>query len=320
MSNVKTKLMAVGALSLLLTTSSLSASVKTDLAYPKSELSSATDVMNQVYFVNHFYSFKNYSIEKKRRTITTLVKKSDGKKPLTDTVERYLNNDYVGDKTIKAKDLAIFRSGKMKGTGMLITDYIDDTKSQEYLVWLPALRKIRRFAQPAHDDAWGGTDFTFGDVTLRKPFHEKHELLGVETFGKRVHALIIPKNQQTSTTKKLPGGTDEYKSAKVYKVKSTTKFSGWWYDYRITYVDTKTFSDYRTEYYKGSTLVKTLEKNWKAIDGQTDPRALRWFTWYAKTMENNHETMAYIPKKVTKFNTKLKKTLWSQKTLKKIKK
>ena len=87
------------------------------------------------------------------------------------------------DGNTKAQDLAIFRSGKLKGTGMLITDYVDDAKSQSYMIWLPALRKIRRFAQPAHDDAWGGSDFTFGDVALRKPFHETHELLGKETFN-----------------------------------------------------------------------------------------------------------------------------------------
>jgi len=318
MKNIKKNMMAVGTLSLFLTTGLL-AGVPSDLAYPKGEVKDGKTVMNNVYFVNHFYAFKNYSIEKKRRTITVLVKKSEGKKPLTDTVERYLNNDYLKDPTIKAKDLAIFRSGKMKGTGMLITDYKDDARSQEYLAWLPALRKIRRFAQPAHDDAWGGTDFTFGDVTLRKPMHEKHELLGTETFNKRVHVMNIPKAQQTSTTKKLPAGTDEYKANTVYKVKSTTKFPGWWYDYRITYVDAKNFSDYRTEYYKKGKLVKTLEKNWKSIEGQKDPRALRWFTWYAKTMETNHETMAYIPKKVTKYNTSLKSKLWTKKTLKKIK-
>jgi len=318
MIHVKTKMMVVGALSTLLTTG-LFAGVPVDLAYPSGQLKSAEKIMENVYYVNHFYAFKNYSIEKKRRTITVLVKKSKGKKPLTDTVERYLNNAYLDNPTVKAKDLAIFRSGKMKGTGMLITDYKDDKRSQEYLAWLPALRKIRRFAQPAHDDAWGGTDFTFGDVTLRKPMHEKHELMGVETFGKRVHVLHIPKNQQTSTTKKLPDGTDDYKGNKVYKVKSTTKFSGWWYDYRITYVDTKNFADYRTEYYKKGKLVKTLEKNWKTIEGQKDPRALRWFTWYAKTMETGHETMAYIPKKVTKYDTSLKSSLWSKKTLTKIK-
>jgi len=319
MKNVTTKLMALGALSTLLT-SNLFAGVPVNLAYPKGELKDANKVIENVYFVNHFYAFKNYSIEKKRRTSTILVKKSEGKKPLTDTIERYLNNSYLDDATVKAKDLAIFRSGKMKGTGMLITDYEDDARSQEYLVWLPALRKIRRFAQPAHDDAWGGTDFSFGDVTLRKPMHETHEFVGTETFGKTIHSMVIPKDQQTNTTKRLPKATDAFKDTKVYKIKSTTKFSSWWYDYRISYVDTKTFGDLLVEYFKDGKLIKTLEKNWEKIDGQSDPRALRWAMWYAHDLRNGHQTEAYMPKKVTKFNTSLKSKLWSKKTLTKIKK
>ena len=46
-----------------------------------------------------------------------LVIKGEGKKPTTNTLERYLNNDYPADDAIKAQDLAIFRSGKLKGTG-----------------------------------------------------------------------------------------------------------------------------------------------------------------------------------------------------------
>ena len=319
MNKIKNNMMAVGALSTLLTTG-LFAGVPMDLPYPNGEIKDANVIMDNVYFVNHFYAFKNYSIEKNRRTITVIVKKSEGKKPLTDTLERYLNNDYKDDATVKAKDLAIFRSGKMKGTGMLITDYKDDARSQEYLVWLPALRKIRRFAQPAHDDAWGGTDFTFGDVTLRKPMHETHEFLGTETFGRTLHTMNIPKAQKTRTTKKLPASTDEYKNTKVYKVKSTTKFKSWWYDYRISYINTKNLSDILVEYFKDGKKIKTLEKKWDKIKGQSDPRALRWAIWYAKDLRNNHETEAYMPLKVTKYNTNLKKRLWSKKTLTKIKK
>ena len=136
-----TKGLILGAASLI-TASLLHAGVSKDLAYPSGKLSNAEDIMKNVYFVNHFFAFKNYSIEKERRTITVIVKRSEGKKPLTETVERYLNNDY-DDGNVNSKDLAIFRAGKMRGTGMLITDYVDDSKSQEYLLWLPALRKIR---------------------------------------------------------------------------------------------------------------------------------------------------------------------------------
>jgi len=325
--NIRNKISSAIVASMLISVSA-TAGVNVDLAYPSGKLDNATDVMNNVYFVNHFFAFKNYSIEKVGRTITAIVKKSEGQKPLTETVERFLNNDYADDANVKSKDLAVFRAGKMRGTGMLITDYKDDAKSQEYLLWLPALRKVRRFAQPAHDDSWGGTDFTFGDVTLRKPMHEKHSLMGTQKLGMDLKSLVISAGEQTSLTKHLPAGTNEYADRDVYKVKSETKFSGWWYDYRITYVDTKTFADYHTEYYKDGKMIKFLDKNWKKMDATTDPRALRWYTWYGKDLRNNHESLAYIPKKVTnhdqdKFKVGKKKynasSLWQESTLRKIK-
>ena len=142
-----------------------------DLPYPEGQ-PTAKEIIENVYFVNHFYALKNFAIVKKGRKTTVLVSRAKGKRPTTNTLERFLNNDYKDDPVVKAKDLAIFRSGKLRGTGILITDYDDDSKSQSYVIWLPALRKPRRFAQPAQDDSWGGLDFTFGDVVLRKPRDE----------------------------------------------------------------------------------------------------------------------------------------------------
>ena len=216
---------------------SAAAGVPKDLPYPSGDLT-ADQIMDQVYFVNHFYGFKNYAIQKKGNDITVLVIKREGAKPTTNTLERYLNNDYPADDAINAEDLAIFRSGKLKGTGMLITDYKDDAKSQSYMIWLPALRKIRRFAEPAHDDAWGGSDFTFGDVTLRKPFHETHELLGKETYNDCLGHIEFAEGEHTRYTKDLPKeGACGHKGKEVYKIKSATKFENWWYDERITYID-----------------------------------------------------------------------------------
>ncbi|MEY3002341.1 MAG: hypothetical protein RLZZ428_716 [Pseudomonadota bacterium] len=327
MTKMISKIKGVAAAAALLSVGAM-AGVGTDLAYPSGKLTDPNKIMENVYFVNHFFGFKNYSIQKVGRDITVIVKKSQGEKPLTETVERYLNNDYANDANIRSRDLAVFRAGKLRGTGMLITDYKDDAKSQEYLLWLPALRKIRRFAQPAHDEAWGGTDFTFGDVTLRKPMHEKHTLMGTQTFGMDVQSLVIPAGEQTALTKGLPAGTGEFKGREVYKVKSETKFSGWWYDYRISYVDTKTYGDYHVEYYKGGKLIKIIDKNWKADTSEKDPRALKWYAWYGHDLRNGHESLAYIPLKVTKKNEASFKVdgknystenLWTQQTLSNIK-
>jgi Outer membrane lipoprotein-sorting protein len=284
-----------------------------DLPYPSAP-PSALDVANQIYFVNHFYALRNYGITEKGRTITVLINLAKDSSPTTVTIERYLNNDYPADSEIKAMDLAIFRSGKLRGTGMLITDFNDDNKSQSYSIWLPALRKIRRFAEPAHDDAWGGTDFTFGDVTLRKPKDETHELLGKQTFDDCLGA--IP-SIEVRYLPHPPKASCDHKGREVYLLKSTAKRKNWWYDYRISYVDTKTFADYRTEYFKGGSKVKIIDRDWESL-GLADPRAQSWRYWYGKTFATGHETWAVIPKEVVEFNQNWPASKWSESTLRRI--
>ena len=154
MKSLMLKRVALAAVMSVATIGTASAAVSKSLAYPSGELTDANAIIDQVYYVNHFYGFKNYAITRKgRKDITVLLSKSAGSAPTTNTLERYLNNDY-NDGVTNAQDLAIFRSGKLKGTGMLITDYVEEGKSQSYMIWLPALRKIRRFAQPGHDESW----------------------------------------------------------------------------------------------------------------------------------------------------------------------
>jgi len=311
---------SIAAIALATTVSfSAVAGVPKDLPYPTGTLN-ADQIMDQVYFVNHFYGFKNYAITDKDGEITVLVIKGEGKTPTTNTLERYLNNEYPEGDAVKAEDLAIFRSGKLKGTGMLITDYQDDAKSQSYMIWLPALRKIRRFAEPAHDDAWGGSDFTFGDVTLRKPMHETHELLGKATFDDCLGYIAINDDEQTRYTKDLPkSGSCSHKGKEVYKVKSTTKFENWWYDYRISYIDAKSFADYRSEYFKNGEQVKVIDRDWVPLGTSDDPRAVGWGYWYGKTLATGNQTWAVIPPKVNAVDQTYDANWWSESTLRKIK-
>jgi hypothetical protein len=198
---------------------------------------------------------------------------------------------------------------------MLIVDYVDDDKSQSYSIWLPALRKIRRFAQPAHDDAWGGSDFTFGDVTLRKPMHETHELLGTETFDACLGAMP---DVDSRYLEEIPQASCDHKGKEVYKLKSTTKFENWWYDDRISYVDTETFADYRTEYFKDGVLVKVIDRDWASM-GMEDPRAQSWKYWYGKTLKTGHETWAVIPQEVVVVDSDERdEDFWTERTLRRI--
>ncbi len=293
------------------------AGVPRDLPY-HAGTPTADQIMDQVYFVNHFYSMDNFSIETSGKDITALINRSQGDKPNVITLERFLNNNYT-DGITKAMDLAIFRSGKLRGTGMLITDYVDDNKSQSYMIWLPALRKIRRFAQPALDDAWGGSVFTFEDVTLRKPNMETHQLLGKEKFDACLGSLDLPASQRTKETQNLPGPACDHKGKEVYKVKSCTKKQNWYYDCRVSYIDTTTFADYRTEYFnKANEMTKVIDRDWGSL-GMGDKRGLYWKSWYGKDIKTGFETWAVIPKSVVRKNSDHPATLWSEETLTKIK-
>lgn len=297
-----------------LTTNTVNA-VSKNLAYPSGNLS-ANEVAAQTYFVNHFYSFDNYGIAKNGKEVTALILRAKNSNPLTLTLERYLNNAPTAA-GVNAQDLAIFRSGKLKGTGMLITDFKDQSKSQSYEIYIPAIRKVRRFAQPARDDAWGGSDFSFGDVTLRKPKHETHELLEKTVMSGCLNVMQnIKRNKYTQGADIKPDCSVDGKA--VYQLKSTANDANWWYDHRISYIDSKTFADYRTEYFKADNKVKIIDRSWISA-GLDDPRSSYWGYWYGKTYTTGHETMAFIPSSITKVNHQYKKNnLWSTKTLRKL--
>ncbi|MEO5349511.1 MAG: outer membrane lipoprotein-sorting protein [Magnetococcus sp. YQC-3] len=285
---------------------------------PTGSVPGAEQIIEQVYFVNHFYALKNVAIEMDGRTVAVIVTRGAGEQATTNTVKRYINNEY-SDGVVKAKDLAIFTSGNLRGTGMLVTDFVDDNQSQSYSIWMPALRKVRRFAQPTHADAWGGTDFTFDDVTLRKPHHETHQLLETRTFAACLAFMNIPEGEKNWYMKSLPTAeTCDHKDKKVYLVKSTHKDPQWWYSYRVSYVDTQTFADYRTEYFKDGNMIKVIDRDWGSL--QTgDPRGLFWKFWYGNNLLTQHETIAVVPREVFTFNTGKKEQLWSEDTLSRIK-
>lgn len=280
----------------------------------------AVNLARQVYFVNHFHAFQNYAILDRKKAITVVINRAKNGSMTTNTVERYINNDYH-DGVIQSKDLAIFRSGRLRGTGMLITDYLEPGKSQSYAIWLPKLRRIRRFAEPAHDDAWSGSVFTFGDVYLRKPEHETHELLSTERFGECLRVMDIPANQRARHMENLPEASCHPRERAVYHLKSTTRFPDWWYDYRVSYIDTESFADYRTEYFKDGRRVKFIDRDWRAPKSYrgSDPRAMSWGYWYGQDLESGLESWAVIPPEVVKIDDdSLKSRLWTEQTLRKI--
>ncbi len=294
--------------------------VDRDLPLPRGT-PDADEIARQVYFANHFYAFDNFSIRQRGRKATVLINRtSDGKISRT-ALERHLNNRYAADSPIKSRDLAIFRSGKLNGTGILVTEYRDPTKRQSYMVWLPALRKIRRFAQPDHEESWGGSVFTFGDVILRKPEDETHELLGKKRMRTCLGVIDELEDKPYRYVDRLPKRACRHVGKWVYGLKSTPKRENWWYDFRVSYVDTENFADYRTLYFKDGKLIKVIDRDWGLVaDSQLgDPRALFWKSWYGADLRTGQESWAVIPQSVVQYNSKRPNKFWSERTLRRIK-
>jgi hypothetical protein len=303
-------------------TTQLFAGVDNRLAYPDSRKAlTADELAEQVYFANHFYSFDNFSIRRRGRTMSVLINKTANGSPMITAVERHLNNNYDQGNAIQSRDLAIFHSGKLRGTGMLVTEYRDDEKSKDYIAWLPSVRKIRRFAQPNQEDAWGGSVFTFGDVLLRRPFDETHEILGKKIMRTCLGTIVNMEKKVLRNAGRVPERSCRHLNKEVYGLKSTTKFDDWWYDYRISYIDTKSFADYRTLYYKDDKLIKIIDRDWGLVKNRdtSDPRALFWKYWYGVDLITGKESLAIIPRKVVSFNTNLRNGFWTERTLRKIK-
>jgi len=284
--------------------------------YPEKPLT-ADQLAHEVYLGLHGMHQKNAAIKKTNGQVAVVLNRTQGKNVSINTLEAFLNNDF-DDGITESKSLAIFKSGKLKGTGILMTNYIDSARQPSISLWLPSMRKVRRMVAPNHADKWMGTNMTYGDVYLRKPEHEIHELLEITTFSDCLGSMKLSQGEKTKRTKNLPEGSCTPKGREVYRLKSTTKFKDWWYDYHISDIDTQTFAPYRTAYFKDNKQVKFIEVNWKSLD-KPDPRMVVPTYIYAKSMDNGQESMLIIPFEIIELNTDLPAGFWSERTLRKIK-
>ena len=291
------------------------AAVEKELPYPAGRPDADTIARN-VYFVNHAYAVRNLVQEREgNRAPSTLIKAADGSVRAY-AFERFLNNEYH-DGVVKARDLAVFRSGNLRGTGILTTVYEDDARRQDFWAWLPSLHKVRRYAEPPLNDSWGGSNLTYGDLYLRKPEHETHELLGQETFPDCLGSLELRGDLRDAVTTHMPEPRCDQKGRPVYRLKSTTRFPEWGYDYRIQYVDTASFADYRSVYYKGDRVLKVVDKDWVSM-GLPDPRGQYARYWYARSLDTPVESLYAVPDGLTRWNVEVDPSLWTEEGLTRI--
>ena len=290
------------------------------LSYPEDPLT-AQQIAQQVHLVVHSGLLRNALSKRNKDDVALIInrspleKRKSGNRPSISRFETYLNNNHTSP-SIASVHMAILTSGKSKGTGLLLTRYRDPDRSSNMLMWLPTLRKIRRFNEPDPNDYWFGTTLTYGELMLRNPEDESHELLGEGLFEDCLAVMQLESSEMSRHTEHLPGPQCGHKGKPVYRLKSTSKLNGWWYDYHISEIDKRSFALYRTVYFKDDIKVKTVTMDWVSLD-QADPRITYPRFVYAVLHENGRDSMVYIPRSTVQLNTDLPDRFWSELTLKK---
>ncbi len=293
-----------------------SEAVEKDLEW-SNELNDPLKVSEQVYFVDHFYAFDNVLIGYQSAPDMLLLSQSGGAPSLIKT-ERMITH-VPQQKGLKSSDLVIFKSGKLKGTGILLDDFTQE-KPLQIKMWLPGLRKIRRFAEPALDDIWGGSHLTYGDLYLRRPRHEHHEWVTLENLPECLEDIEHINVWSHKLLKKDVRRWCDFDSDELIAIKSTPVETSPWYDYRIRLIDRHSYAEYQSEYFKSNQLVKRTQKNWHDTH-LTDPRAMIWNFWTVVIFEDGKrigESLAWIEDHSYAWNQAIKKNLWSERTLRKI--
>jgi len=290
------------------------------LPYPTKKDLSGQEIAEQVYAVTHGRLVHDASSQRNGQEIAMVVSRRprqgrSGHPPSVSMFEAYSNAD-PRDPNIDSMQMTIIRSGQARGTGILYISYTDKSRAGQLRVWLPSLRKVRRVTGPAQDDTWFGTNLTYGELVLRRPEHEIHERLEDGVLVGCLPAMKLEPGEINRHTKSLPEPQCEHKGKPVYRIRSTTRFTNWWYDYHISEIDRTTFFLYRTVYYKDGKKLKTVVMDWQSLN-QEDPRIGYPRYVYALSHTDGTDTIIFVPRSTVRINQGLPDKFWSESTLKK---
>jgi hypothetical protein len=284
-----------------------------------SAASEAERIAQEVYTAAHGGLVRNAISRRMRNEVALVVNRAPlamrepGRKPTVQTFDTYVNN-HPDDPELASQQMAILTSGKARGTGVLFSSYKGASRRSVISMWLPALRKIRRINEPSHEDVWFGTNLTYGELVLRRPEHERHELMGEAVMDTCLAAMELTPREMTRYTRNLPKPQCAHRGRPVYRLKSSTKFENWWYDYHLSEIDKETYALYKTVYYKDGERVKTVYVDWQSLN-QPDPRITYPRYIYAITHADGKDSLVYVPRSTIALNVGLPGSFWSEATL-----
>jgi len=145
-----------------------------------------------------------YEVQDQKNTVNlTLIEKDGTKKKIIAT--RYWKN-YRRQQGFDSKMLLITEfPPDSRGVSFLIWDYSEENKTDDLWLYLPALRMVRRISAQDQNDAFLGSDLTFGDMGQRRIDEDDHQLLREETYlGSPAYVVeSIPKEKESIYGKKI---------------------------------------------------------------------------------------------------------------------
>jgi hypothetical protein len=291
------------------------------LPYPEKADLSGPEIAEQVFAVTHGRLVRNAASQKQGRDVAMVVNLGPqegraARRPSIHTFEAYSNGE-PRNPNIESMQMTVTHSGPARGTGVLYIGYTNRSRAAQLIIWLPSLRKVRRISEPAHEDTWFGTNLTYGELVLRRSEDETHERLEDGVLKDCLPAMKLKPREVNPGTRRLPGPQCEHRGKAVYRIRSTTRFKNWWYDYHVSEIDKETFAVYRTVYYKNDKKVKTVVMDWQSM-GQEDPRIVYPRYIYAVSHSDGAESMVFVPRSTVRLNQDLPDSFWSESTLKRL--
>lgn len=265
---------------------------------------------------DHFSSTRQSADQSATRGDSTalLINRRDGEPPKISSFESHVLNR--PSDAIESKLLVIYRSGRLKGTGILVDRHTDPDRAPQIRLWLPALRKVRRLTAPDPADAWSGSVFTFDEVVMRRIEDQHNVLIGMDRLPDCVRGMRLSAQESPLDPATIPADACGHRGKRVYRVHSTPVRPSW-YSQQRSLIDPETHAPYRVEYYRHGTLIKTIETDWQPVPGGGPQQVYPHFI-FGRSLSEQRESLILVPPETVRFNQPVKLGFWSERTLRKI--
>ena len=214
-----------------------------------------------------------HKVEDQKNIVTLSLIERDGTKKKI--VAQRLWKNYRGKDGIDSKMLLVTEfPTDSRGVGFLIWDYSEKNKTDDLWLYLPALRMVRRISAADQNDAFLGSDLTFGDMGQRRLDEDTHRFLREE----------------------------EILGREAYVVESRPKEKRSIYSRKVSWISKKNWTLLRRDYFDlKQKLLKRQTITWQRIEGYDV-----WKKTAVKNVQNGHQTFFEVSDVVVNIGLKEK--------------